>query len=106
MMQVRIYENSRIAAIAAFKLRTRRCAVVIGHSIFLHKTLKEEFLSDTRWVKHELCHVRQWKQKGWLLFGLQYLWLSIRFGYYNNPFEIEARNAETSDFLPEEIIIQ
>ncbi|MBC7865962.1 MAG: DUF4157 domain-containing protein [Gloeobacteraceae cyanobacterium ES-bin-316] len=87
-------ENSWIARIAAWKLSASSVAIVIGHRIHLYNTTKEEFLKNTSWVKHELCHVRQFEQHGFFNFILKYIRESIRHGYYNNAFEIEARAAE------------
>lgn len=89
-----IKENSWLAKIAAFKLGTKSVAMVLGKTIHLHNTTREQFLQDEKWVKHELCHIRQFKQHGYFGFVLKYLWESIRKGYYNNRFEIEARQAE------------
>ncbi len=89
-----IKENSWLAKIAAKKLRCHAVAMVLGKTIHLHNTTKQEFLQNKKWVKHELCHVQQFKQHGYILFVLKYLWQSIRNGYYNNKFEMEARAAE------------
>jgi hypothetical protein len=69
---------------------------VIGNTIHLHNTSRQEFLKDKRWVKHELCHVRQFRQNGFLPFLAKYLWESIKHGYSNNKYEVEAREAEGS----------
>ena len=89
-----IKENSWIAKLAALKLKTKRVAIVIGRTLHLHNTSKQEFLNDERWVKHELCHVRQFQQNGFVAFVTKYLWESIKKGYYNNKYEVEAREAE------------
>jgi hypothetical protein len=89
-----IREKSWLAKIAAAKLRTKSVAMVLGSTIHLHNTTREEFLQNTKWVKHELCHVQQFKQHGYIGFILKYIWESIRHGYYNNRFEKEARDAE------------
>ncbi len=89
-----IKENSRLAKIAAFKLGTKSVAMVLGKTIHLHNTTKQEFLQNEKWVKHELCHIEQFKQHGYFCFIVKYLWESIRKGYYNNRFEVEARQAE------------
>lgn len=89
-----IKENSLLAKIAAFKLGTRQVAMVLGKTIHLHNTTREEFLNNERWVKHEYCHIRQFEQHGYVLFIMKYLWESIRSGYYNNKYEVEARAAE------------
>jgi hypothetical protein len=91
-----IKENSWIAKLAAKKLGTNDAAIVIGKTIHLFNTSKQQFLQNEGWVKHELCHVKQFKQHGYLLFIFKYLWQSIKHGYCNNKYEVEARNAELS----------
>lgn len=88
-----VKENSWLARIAALKLGTRSVAMVLGKTIHLHNTTKDKFLQDEKWVKHELCHIKQFKQHGFIGFIIKYLWESIRKGYYNNRFEVEARKA-------------
>ena len=92
---VNIKENSWLAKIAAKKLHCKSVAMVLGNTIHLYNTSKEEFLQNTTWVKHELCHVQQFKEHGYLAFIIKYLWESLRKGYYNNKFEAAARKAET-----------
>ena len=89
-----IKENSWLAKIAAIKLRSSSVAMVLGKTIHLHNTSKDDFLQNKKWVKHELCHVQQFKQHGYLLFIIKYVWESLKKGYYNNKFEVEARAAE------------
>ena len=89
-----IKENSFVARLAALKLGTKAVAIVFGKTIYLHNTTREEFLKNERWVKHELCHIRQFKQHGYVPFILKYVWESLRSGYYNNKYEAEARAAE------------
>jgi hypothetical protein len=89
-----IKENSWLAKIAAKKLGTKSVAIVLGNTIHLHNTSKTAFLQNKKWVKHELCHVQQFKQHGYTGFIIKYLWESLKNGYYNNKFEVEARVAE------------
>ena len=89
-----IKENSWLARLAAIKLGSNSVAMVLGKTIYLHNTTKTDFLQDERWLKHELCHIKQFKEHGYFLFLLKYLWESLRKGYYNNRFEVEAREAE------------
>ena len=89
-----IKENSWLAKIAAKKLKANAVAMVLGKTIHLHNTTKAEFLNDEKWVKHELCHINQFAAHGYFLFVVKYLWQSLRKGYYNNRFEVEARKAE------------
>jgi hypothetical protein len=93
-MQFHIKENSWIAKMAAAKLRSGQVAIVIGKTIHLHRVSKNDFLHDERWMKHEMCHVRQFEKYGFFNFIFKYLVESIKSGYYNNKFEAEARAAE------------
>ena len=47
--------------------------------------------------KHELVHTTQWKKLGWygLGFIVAYLFESIKYGYDNNKYEIEAEAGES-----------
>ncbi|MGG9964719.1 DUF4157 domain-containing protein [Ferruginibacter sp. SUN106] len=90
----KIKENSWLAYIAAKKLGADSVAFVLGKTIHLHNTTKEDFLNNPTWVKHELCHVQQFKQHGFFMFVIKYLYESIKVGYYNNKYEVEARQAE------------
>lgn len=93
-MDIRIKENSFFALLAAKKLRASKVAMVIGKTIHLHNTSMEEFVNDRRWFKHELAHIEQYQKHGVPKFLTLYLWYSIKYGYYNNPFEVEAREKE------------
>ena len=93
-IEFRIKENSFIAKLAAWKLQTDQVAIVIGNTIHLHHTSKEHFLRDEKWMRHEMCHIRQFKRFGPAGFCVRYLWESIRHGYFNNKYEVEARRAE------------
>lgn len=97
-MAIKVYikENSWIARISAFKLGVNNCATAIGSTIHLHNTSRNELIKNTAWLRHEVCHVKQWNDKGYLLFLFDYVWLSIRYGYYQNPYEKEAREAESN----------
>jgi hypothetical protein len=90
----RIKENSWLAKIAAKKLRSTSLAMALGSTIHLHNTSKEEFLQDKKWLKHELCHIAQFKKHGYIIFLTKYLWESLKKGYYNSKYEVEARAAE------------
>ena len=90
----RVKEKSPIARIAAWKLGTSSVAIVFGKTIHLHNVTREDFLHNDRWVKHELCHIWQFEQHGYYGFIIKYLVESLRKGYYNNKYEVEAREAE------------
>ena len=90
----KIKENSWLAAIAARKLKTDNVAMVLGKTIYLHNTTAKDFLQNSGWLKHELCHVEQFRRFGFFTFLIKYLYESVRAGYHNNKYEIEARAAE------------
>ena len=89
-----IKEHSLLARIAARKLKTTSVAIVLGHTIHLHNTKREDFLKNRRWLNHELCHIKQFEDNGFLTFIFKYVIESLKNGYYNNKYEIEARLAE------------
>lgn len=91
---VRIRQNSPLAKLAAIKLGVDSVALTLGRTIHLHNTGKQEFLSDARWVRHELAHIGQFRRYGFFRFIVLYLAESLRRGYYHNRFEVEARKAE------------
>ena len=53
------------------------------------------FEHDQRLLRHERCHLDQIERDGRLLFSIKYSWWTIRYGYLNNPYEVEARAAES-----------
>jgi hypothetical protein len=46
-----------------------------------------------QWRKHEDHHKVQWREEGTIKFLIKYLWYSLRYGYKNNPYEVEAVSA-------------
>lgn len=87
----RIIEDSPLARIARWVLKSPNVAMVFGQQIHLSGVSKEDFLKDRYWVEHELCHVQQYKDHGLFGFLSKYLIESCRSGYYENKFEAEAR---------------
>jgi hypothetical protein len=49
---------------------------------------------STRLRNHEWHHIWQIKQYGVLKFYVVYLWYSVKYGYKNNPFEVDATDHE------------
>ena len=74
--------------------RQRAAAVTLGRTIVVDPAadLTEELL------RHELAHVRQWREDA--LFPLRYTLATLRHGYRNNPYEVEARAAAESTSPP------
>jgi hypothetical protein len=85
--------NSRIAKIFGFFNRSKRFAVTFGQTAY-YSVSKEEVDKSPKWRKHEDRHKEQWKEEGRIKFLFKYIWYSITKGYQNNPYEIDARNAE------------
>ncbi|MQA89854.1 MAG: DUF4157 domain-containing protein [Gemmatimonas sp.] len=65
-------------------------AVTIGRTIILRPGVD----LTPGLLAHELAHVRQWESD--LLFPIRYSWATFRHGYRDNPYEVEAREAEVS----------
>ena len=65
--------------------------ITLGHHIYFKRS---EADVTPEMLKHEMCHVAQIDKHGLVGFYLKYLWYSLRHGYKNNPFEVEARAAE------------
>lgn len=97
MKSPRIVENSPFARIARVVLHSRSVAMVLGNSIHLSGATREQFLRDPYWVAHEMCHIRQFREHGYLPFLWKYLLESVRVGYFHNKFEAEARLAGRLD---------
>ncbi|MCM5529485.1 DUF4157 domain-containing protein [Parasegetibacter sp. NRK P23] len=89
-----IKENSSFARIAAAFRKEPRIAMVLGNTIHLYGVTEGAFRANTRWVRHEMAHIRQFRQYGTAGFILRYVWEWIKHGYTNNRFEVEARAAE------------
>ena len=49
---------------------------------------------DGKLRRYELMHVEQMKRDGVLKYMVMYNWYWVTIGYENNPYEIEAREAE------------
>jgi hypothetical protein len=67
-------------------------AVALGRTIVVHPGV----VLTQRLLRHELAHVRQWQERP-LTFPLRYTWQHMRHGYRANPYEVEAREAESRE---------
>lgn len=95
MTKVRIKEHAWLAKLAAAKLGVPEVAIVVNRTIYLHNATAATLLANKRWLCHELKHVEQYQAHGVLPFLWKYLLSSLRHGYRQNKFEIEACEAET-----------
>ena len=97
MITVTLKENAWQAKLAAKKLGHTSAAIVFGRTIYLTCVERADFMSNRPWVRHEITHVKQYVEYGFLKFIMLYLVESIRKGYMNNRFEVEARKMENDD---------
>ena len=96
-MEISIKESSKRAALAAWVLKANQVAIVFGSTIYLYNTTKAAFLLNKQWVRHELKHIEQYKRLGYWHFIFYYLLETFKHGYYNNKYEVEARQAEQTE---------
>ncbi|MGI8636691.1 MAG: eCIS core domain-containing protein [Segetibacter sp.] len=103
LTEVKIKENSWLARMAAKKLKSGSMAMVVGKTIHLHNSSREDFLRNKRWVRHEVAHVKQYAQLGAFRFIFLYLLETFNKGYENNQFEVDAREKERDKSILSEI---
>lgn len=84
---MRVHYRSRLARIF---LPKRYTAITLASHV-----LTRQSALDERILRHERVHVEQWSRHGLIGFLVRYLWYHLRYGYAGNPFEIEARKAES-----------
>jgi hypothetical protein len=99
--KIRIKEGMMIAKIAARMLKSNKVAIVIAKTIYVYGVSIPNFVADKKWLLHELKHVQQYQEQGTIIFLLKYIYYTMRYGYYDNPYEKEARNAEDDNSILE-----
>lgn len=89
---VEVRESRFVPRIAGWLagMRGPAAAVTVGRTILLNPEVP---LSE-RLLRHELAHVEQWERQP-RAFPFRYIRAHIRHGYGDNPYEAEARAAET-----------
>jgi hypothetical protein len=53
--------------------------------------IRPECMGDAELIRHEITHCVQMERLGAVRFSVRYLWEFWRYGYWNMPLEIEAR---------------
>ena len=56
--------------------------------------LDPDHMDDEKLIRHEKKHLEQIQEQGRLKFAVKYTYYTMRYGYRDNPYEIEAREAE------------
>ena len=54
----------------------------------------KRYALDQRLIRHERKHLEQWRRYWIIGFLPVYLMFHVKHGYWNNPLEVEAREAE------------
>ncbi len=61
--------------------------------------IDKESMNNESLIKHELTHIKQIEDDGIIKFSLKYTYYFIKYGYKNNPYEIEARENELKEHI-------
>lgn len=85
--------NSRLAKLVAKLAGWRQAGITLGQTTY-YSVSSEVVDADHSWRSHENWHKVQWRRDGRLKFACLYLWYTLRHGYQNNPYEVEARGHE------------
>lgn len=85
LSRVRIAEGCRLPLLPEF------VAITLGRSIYVRGHLSRR---PATLLVHELTHVRQFMEAGWLGMTARYATLWLEHGYRQHPMEVEARAAE------------
>lgn len=99
MVLVRLKTNTLVSKIAFRLIRSfknRAVASTIGKTIHLHNITPEDFVQRQAFLRHELQHAIQYQTIRF--FALKYIWQTLRHGYFNNPYEIEAREKSVQEY--------
>jgi hypothetical protein len=75
-----------------------RSVVCKGRAIGPYILLKSGEEHNDFSIVHEATHVDQCRRLGFLRYEVLQLYYTIRYGYFDNPLEVEARLAESSLF--------
>lgn len=86
---VRFRRGALVPWIGGMLARSRHpaAAVTLGRTIIVNPAVR----LTPQLLEHELTHVRQWRADP--LFPLRYTVATLRYGYHDNPYEVEAREA-------------
>ena len=85
LARVRVAEGCRLPLMPEF------VAITLGHTIYVRGHLARR---PATLLVHELTHVRQFAERGWLGMTAGYAILWLHHGYVQHPMELEARAAE------------
>jgi hypothetical protein len=86
--------NSTLAKLLGYFNKSDHYAITLGQTAYYSAP---KWFVDLRpkWRKHEEQHKIQWKRDGYIKFAFKYIYYQFKYGYLNNPYEVESREAET-----------
>jgi hypothetical protein len=99
MVCVRLKTDTLVSKIAFRLIRSfknKAVASTIGKTIHLHKITPEAFVENRAFLRHELQHAIQYQTIRF--FALKYIWETLRKGYFQNKYEVEAREKSIHEF--------
>lgn len=76
-----------------WKLRSRfikGAPLIVGEAGYNCIYLLEDYWGNKPLIAHEKIHVEQMRREGWLKYRIKYTYYTLRYGYWNNPYEVEA----------------
>jgi Domain of unknown function (DUF4157) len=85
LTRVRVAEGCQLPLLSEF------VAITLGRSIYVRGHLAQH---PTTLLAHELAHVWQFRERGWLGMTSTYATMWLEHGYARHPLELEAHAAE------------
>ncbi len=76
--------------------------IIINNNNPEHTTIKDGYVSFGKdsLLKHEMTHWNQFRKDGLLLFKLKYAMYNKKYGYFKNPYEVEAfKNSGQDEYI-------
>jgi hypothetical protein len=75
-----------------------RSNTIIGFTTFWNSIIiREGYENNQSLILHELTHIKQIHDEGLLKFTFKYVINLFKYGYRNNPYEVEARANSKTD---------
>lgn len=84
--------DSFLAKMACRWMKSKAVAMVMGKTIHVYGVSPMDLLNNKDWLLHEMVHIRQFEENGYIRFIGLYLLESMKHGYHNNRYEMEARD--------------
>lgn len=94
-----MYKRFKVVAASGISLWFLNCLGFSGWtSIWGRIYVLPSHINNTRLIRHEQAHAKQIQRDGYLWQPIKYTYYLVRYGYKNNPYEIEARNEEDKGY--------